>query len=426
MYVLPQPSTTSSRCDRPPSRVASASSTCPSTRPRHEISGHFDAIACAQPCRRRRRATSTGTRCTAAPGQRSTRHSRAVSAELAFVAGDLHPASGLGIDGLAAPSRPGRPGAPGRPLLQRVARRRRQPRIQRPSARRTHDDGARARAGPTRASPTPFCLRPERIRDDGFDAQWTILEVNRPSARRGCSTPRCRRLLAANAFGVELYQPVDAYQRAERAVKYAGLFIAFTFMAFFCYERVRTPATPSRAIRARRPGAQRLLSAAARAERAPALRRRLPRRDRRARRRCSGPTSPARFAAGARAPAWPHPSHSMYVLLYALLLSEDYALLVGRARRLRHARPGSCCSRGASTGTPPSLRREAQRSRRPRDIVVVGKRRSAHCRTAIPCVSLLFAHADLRQPLEDRLDRRIRMLLAVLLARTHRAGSHSA
>jgi inner membrane protein len=40
----------------------------------------------------------------------------------------------------------------------------------------------------------------------------------------------------ASAFGVSLLQPVDIYQQAERAVKYAVLFIVLTFLVFFLWE----------------------------------------------------------------------------------------------------------------------------------------------------------------------------------------------
>lgn len=40
----------------------------------------------------------------------------------------------------------------------------------------------------------------------------------------------------ASAFGVSLVQPVDVYQQAERAVKYALLFIVLTFLLFFLWE----------------------------------------------------------------------------------------------------------------------------------------------------------------------------------------------
>jgi inner membrane protein len=44
--------------------------------------------------------------------------------------------------------------------------------------------------------------------------------------------------LLASAFGVGLYQAVDVYQRSERAMKYALLFIALTFMTFFAWEHM--------------------------------------------------------------------------------------------------------------------------------------------------------------------------------------------
>jgi inner membrane protein len=48
-----------------------------------------------------------------------------------------------------------------------------------------------------------------------------------------------------SSFGVGLYQAVDIYQRGERAVKYALLFIALTFLTFFAWEQVtRNPLHP--------------------------------------------------------------------------------------------------------------------------------------------------------------------------------------
>jgi inner membrane protein len=40
----------------------------------------------------------------------------------------------------------------------------------------------------------------------------------------------------ASAFGVTLIEPVDIYQQAERAVKYAFLFVVLTFLVFFLWE----------------------------------------------------------------------------------------------------------------------------------------------------------------------------------------------
>lgn len=84
-----------------------------------------------------------------------------------------------------------------------------------------------------------FLPSEKTIRSDGFDARWVVLGVNRPFDQGWLADDAAiTAAVAASAFGVDLYQPVDAYQRADRAVKYAGLFLALTFMAFFCYERV--------------------------------------------------------------------------------------------------------------------------------------------------------------------------------------------
>ena len=40
----------------------------------------------------------------------------------------------------------------------------------------------------------------------------------------------------ASAFGLTMVRPVDVYQQAERAVKYAVLFIVLTFLVFFLWE----------------------------------------------------------------------------------------------------------------------------------------------------------------------------------------------
>ncbi|HSS50419.1 MAG TPA: cell envelope integrity protein CreD [Thermoanaerobaculia bacterium] len=40
-----------------------------------------------------------------------------------------------------------------------------------------------------------------------------------------------------SAFGVQLFQPVDAYQKTERSTKYAALFLVLTFLTFFLYEQ---------------------------------------------------------------------------------------------------------------------------------------------------------------------------------------------
>jgi inner membrane protein len=74
------------------------------------------------------------------------------------------------------------------------------------------------------------------ISSDGFSAQWQVLEVNRdyPQFWDGGEVDETK--LQASAFGVELFQSVDVYQRNERAVKYALMFVALTFLSFYAWE----------------------------------------------------------------------------------------------------------------------------------------------------------------------------------------------
>lgn len=77
-----------------------------------------------------------------------------------------------------------------------------------------------------------------KIGDQGFEARWQVLELNRPYGQTWQEGEVDEAMLTQSAFGVGLYQSVDIYQRAERAVKYALLFIALTFLTFFAWEQV--------------------------------------------------------------------------------------------------------------------------------------------------------------------------------------------
>lgn len=76
------------------------------------------------------------------------------------------------------------------------------------------------------------------ISDAGFEARWQVLELNRPYRQVWQEGEVDEKMLAQASFGVGLYQPVDIYQRGERAVKYAVLFIALTFLTLFAWEQV--------------------------------------------------------------------------------------------------------------------------------------------------------------------------------------------
>ena len=68
---------------------------------------------------------------------------------------------------------------------------------------------------------------------EGFSAKWNILHLNRnyPQVwKRGSYN------IENSMFGVELKLPIDNYQKSYRAIRYAFLFIALTFLVFFFIE----------------------------------------------------------------------------------------------------------------------------------------------------------------------------------------------
>jgi inner membrane protein len=83
-----------------------------------------------------------------------------------------------------------------------------------------------------------FLPAEHKISEQGFEARWQVLELNRPYRTIWHEGEVDEAMLSKSAFGVGLFQSVDIYQRAERAVKYAALFIALTFLTLFAWEQV--------------------------------------------------------------------------------------------------------------------------------------------------------------------------------------------
>lgn len=83
-----------------------------------------------------------------------------------------------------------------------------------------------------------FLPAARRIDASGFEAQWQVLDLNRRLAQhwRESESPGA---LAESAFGITLTQPAGSYQQNVRAGKYGVLFIALTFVAFFLFEVLR-------------------------------------------------------------------------------------------------------------------------------------------------------------------------------------------
>lgn len=75
------------------------------------------------------------------------------------------------------------------------------------------------------------------ISDTGFTARWDVsaFATNSLDKFSRCSGGDCYDLMGS-AFGVDFVQPVDVYTKSERAVKYGILFIVLTFAAFFLIE----------------------------------------------------------------------------------------------------------------------------------------------------------------------------------------------
>lgn len=68
------------------------------------------------------------------------------------------------------------------------------------------------------------------LTEEGFDANWNILHLNRPYPQSFRGEVRG---INESEFGVELFMPVDEYRKSMRSSKYAVLFITLTFLTFF-------------------------------------------------------------------------------------------------------------------------------------------------------------------------------------------------
>lgn len=83
------------------------------------------------------------------------------------------------------------------------------------------------------------------VTEAGFAADWSIPHLARdlPQVVRGASELS---QIDASTFGLDLYNPVDFYQKVSRAAKYGILFIALTFLTIFLMEGLsRVPVHPA-------------------------------------------------------------------------------------------------------------------------------------------------------------------------------------
>jgi len=75
------------------------------------------------------------------------------------------------------------------------------------------------------------------ITAEGFSAQWKMssFSSDMPRLIKSCQKNDCTGI-SGNTFGVALINTVDIYHKTERSVKYAILFISLTFITFFLFE----------------------------------------------------------------------------------------------------------------------------------------------------------------------------------------------
>ncbi len=71
------------------------------------------------------------------------------------------------------------------------------------------------------------------VSDTGFKANWNVLHLNRNYPQIWASSGYS---INNSAFGIDLLLPVDNYQKSYRSIRYAILFIGFTFLVFFFIE----------------------------------------------------------------------------------------------------------------------------------------------------------------------------------------------
>lgn len=75
----------------------------------------------------------------------------------------------------------------------------------------------------------------DKIKDNGFDAKWKVLDINRPfSQNHKDAIPD----LIEFSYGVNFIIPVDEYLKSERSSKYGFLVIGLTFLVFFLIQSI--------------------------------------------------------------------------------------------------------------------------------------------------------------------------------------------
>lgn len=86
-----------------------------------------------------------------------------------------------------------------------------------------------------------FLPAEHEITESGFTASWRVLDLNTNIPRKWSNETNYYLDTDNEAFGLELYMPVDVYQKAERSAKYAMAVIGLVFLVLFLVEVVAKP-----------------------------------------------------------------------------------------------------------------------------------------------------------------------------------------
>jgi inner membrane protein len=79
----------------------------------------------------------------------------------------------------------------------------------------------------------------QSVSKDGFQAKWSISNLSRRYGQlwdSGANNVPSAKSVMESAFGVTLFEPVNAYRETDRAIKYAILFMSLTFGACILFE----------------------------------------------------------------------------------------------------------------------------------------------------------------------------------------------
>lgn len=78
------------------------------------------------------------------------------------------------------------------------------------------------------------------VGEQGFSASWRMSEfatsITQSIAQCQKARQECASILRQNSFGVGLHSPIDIYQKTDRSLKYGFLFILLTFAVFCLFE----------------------------------------------------------------------------------------------------------------------------------------------------------------------------------------------